>query len=39
MGGLVDRPRSFSMDELVSLPSVTITTTLASVGALFWLSS
>ena len=28
VGGLVDRPRSFSMDELVSLPSVTITSTL-----------
>lgn len=28
VGGLVDRPRSFSMDELLSLPSVTITTTL-----------
>ena len=28
VGGLVGRPRSFSMDELVSLPSVTITSTL-----------
>lgn len=30
VGGLVSRPRSFSMDELVSLPSATITSTLVS---------
>lgn len=38
VGGLVDKPHTFTMDEIVSLPSITIPITLVKVQSLSYIT-